>query len=47
MTPRTIAEVLIVLAIVGICIEIAEGQTWVLIAAGVAAAIWLMARGSR
>ena len=47
MRPRTIAEVLVVLAVVGICIEIAEGQTWGLIAAGVAAAIWLMARGSR
>ncbi len=47
MRPRPIAEMLIVLAAVGICMEIAEGHMWVLIAAGVAAAIWLMARGSR
>ena len=47
MRPRAVAEMLIVLAVVGICLEIAEAHMWVLIAAGVAAAIWMMARGSQ
>lgn len=44
MRPRPIIEILIVLGTVGLIVEITEGHTWVLIAAGVAAAIWLMAR---
>jgi hypothetical protein len=44
MRPRPVAEILVVLAVLGICLEIAEAHMWVLIAAGVAATIWLMAR---
>jgi arginine exporter protein ArgO len=44
MRPRAIVEILIVLGIVGLLLEIAEGHTWIVIGAGVAAAIWLMAR---
>jgi len=44
MRPRIVLEVLVVLGVVGLALELAEGNTWVLIAAGVAAAIWLLAR---
>lgn len=44
MNARIVAEVVVVLAVVGLLLEIAEGHTWVVIAAGVAAAIWLCAR---
>ena len=44
MRQRTIIEILIILGTIGLIVEIAEGNSWVLIAAGVAAAIWLMAR---
>ena len=44
MRPRPVAEILVVLGVLGLLLEIADGHTWVLIAAGVAAAIWLMAR---
>lgn len=44
MRPRTVIEVLIVLGVVGLMVEIAEGHPWALVAAGVAAAIWLLAR---
>ena len=44
MRPRPVAEVLVVLGVVGLMVEIAEGHTWIVVAAGVAAAIWLMAR---
>ena len=44
MRPRPILEILIILGAIGLILEIAEGHTWVLIAAGAAAAIWLMAR---
>jgi len=37
-----IAEILIVMGIVGLLLEITEGHPWVIVAAGVAAAIWLM-----
>jgi len=35
---------MIVLAVVGLILEIAGGHPWVLISAGAATAIWLMAR---
>ena len=35
---------LVVLGVVGLALEIAGTHTWVIVAAGVAAAIWLMAR---
>jgi hypothetical protein len=44
MRPRPIIEILIILGIIGLILEITEGHPWVLIAAGVAATIWLMAR---
>ena len=44
MRPRPVLEVLCVLGVVGLLLEIAEGHTWVVIAAGVAAGIWLMSR---
>ena len=44
MRPRPVIEILIVLGTIGLILEIAEGHPWVLIAAGVAAAIWLMSR---
>jgi hypothetical protein len=44
MRPRLILEVLIVMGFVGLLLEIAEGHTWVVISAGVVAAIWLLAR---
>ncbi len=44
MRPRPVAEILVVLGVLGLLLEIASGHPWVLIAAGVAAAIWLMAR---
>jgi hypothetical protein len=44
MRPSVAIEVLIVLGIVGLLLEIAGGHPWILISAGVAAAIWLVAR---
>lgn len=44
MRPRPVLEVLIVLGVIGLLLEIAEGHTWILISAGVVAAIWLLAR---
>lgn len=43
MRPRAIVEILIVLGVVGLLLEIADGHTWIVVAAGVAAAVWLMA----
>jgi hypothetical protein len=37
---------LVVIGIVGLCTEIADAHPWVLVAAGVAAAIWILARSS-
>ncbi len=44
MRPRAIVEILIVIGITGLLLEIAEGHTWIVVGAGAAAAIWLMAR---
>ena len=44
MNIRTTAEILVVLAFVGIALEIAEGHTWTVIAAGVVATLWLLKR---
>ena len=44
MRPRAILEVLIVMGCVGLLLEIAEGHTWIVVGAGVSAAIWLLAR---
>jgi hypothetical protein len=37
---------LVVLGVVGLCIEIADGRPWVLVAAGAAAAVWILSRSS-
>ena len=42
MRPRPVLEVLVVMGVVGLMLEIAGGHPWPVIAAGVAAAIWLM-----
>jgi hypothetical protein len=39
-----VLEVLIVLGVVGLLLEIAEGHTWIVVSAGVAAALWLISR---
>jgi hypothetical protein len=44
MRPRPVLEVLIVLGVVGLLLEIAEGHTWIVVSAGVAAALWLISR---
>jgi len=44
MRPRPVLEVLIALGVVGLLLEIAEGHTWIVVAAGVTAAIWLFSR---
>jgi hypothetical protein len=44
MRPRIILEILVVLGVLGLLLEIAEGHTWILVGAGVGAAIWLFAR---
>lgn len=46
MNPRLIAEVVVVIAVIGLLLEIAGGHTWVVVAAGVAAAIWLVSRAT-
>ncbi|MEO5714653.1 MAG: hypothetical protein ABIT37_14295 [Luteolibacter sp.] len=46
MRLRTVLEVLVVMGVVGLALELAEAHTWVIIAAGVAAAIWLLARST-
>jgi len=46
MRPRVVLEVLVVLGVVGLMLELAGGHTWAVIAAGVAAAIWLLARSN-
>jgi hypothetical protein len=43
MRLRLILEVLVVIGVVGLFLEIADGHPWPVIAAGVAAAIWLVA----
>jgi hypothetical protein len=44
MRPRPAIEVLVVLGITGLLLELAAGYTWVLVAAGAATAVWLLAR---
>ena len=44
MNARIVVEVVAVLSVVGLLLELAGGHTWVLVAAGVAAAIWLCSR---
>lgn len=44
MKPRPIIEVLIVMGVIGIVVEIAAAHTWIVIAAGVASAFWLLSR---
>ncbi|MCP5544218.1 MAG: hypothetical protein H7A49_13110 [Akkermansiaceae bacterium] len=44
MRLRPILEVVVVIGVLGLCLEVVEAHTWVMVAAGAAAAIWLMAR---
>ena len=44
MRPRPVLETLVVIGVVGLLLEISEGHTWVVVSAGVAAALWLLAR---
>ena len=44
MRPRVIAEVLVIVGIIGLLLEVAEGHTWIVVGAGVAAAIWLLGK---
>lgn len=44
MKPRPVLEVLIVMGVIGILVEIAAVHTWISIAAGVSAALWLLSR---
>ena len=44
MRPLPILEILIALGVIGLLLEIAAGHTWLVIIAGVAAAIWLLSR---
>ena len=43
MRPRPVLEILVVLGVVGLLLEIADGHPWILVGAGVSAAIWLFA----
>jgi hypothetical protein len=47
MRLRLIVEILIVIGVLGLMVEIAEGHTWLFVAAGVAGAIWLLSRASQ
>ena len=47
MRPRVILEVLVVMGAVGLLLEISGGHTWPVVAAGVATAVWLLARSYR
>jgi len=44
MRPRTIAEILIVLGVIGLLLELAEGHTWIVVGAGIAATVWLLGK---
>jgi len=44
MRLRAILEVILVMGIVGLLLEISEGHTWIVVGAGVAAALWRIAR---
>ena len=44
MRTRAILEVILVMSIVGLLLEIAEGHTWIVVGAGAAAAFWRIGR---
>ena len=44
MRLRATLEVILVMGVVGLLLEIAEGHTWIVIGAGAAAALWRIAR---
>jgi hypothetical protein len=44
MRPRPVLEILVVLGVVGLALELADGHPWMLIAAGIAAGIWLLTK---
>jgi hypothetical protein len=45
MRTRPVLEILIVIAVTGILLEVAKTYLWGLVAAGVVAAVWILARG--
>ena len=46
MRIRPIVEILIVISVTGILLEVAKTYVWALVAAGVVAAVWLLARSN-
>jgi len=47
MRPRAATiETIVVIAITGLLLEVAKAHLWALVAAGVVAAVWLLARSN-
>jgi hypothetical protein len=44
MRPRAILEVIVIVSVTGLFLEVAKIHLWALTAAGVVAAVWLLAR---
>ena len=44
---RPVIEILTVIAVTGLLLEVAKASMWALVAAGVAAAVWLLGRSYR
>jgi hypothetical protein len=44
MRARAILEVIVVVSVTGLMLEVAKIHLWALVAAGVIAAVWLLAR---
>jgi lipocalin len=44
MRTRPVIEVVTVIAVTGLLLEVAKTYVWALVAAGVVAAVWLLAR---
>ena len=47
MRIRPVIEVLTVIAVTGLLLEVAKTSMWALVAAGAAAAVWLLGRSYR
>ena len=47
MRIRPVIEILTVIAVTGLLLEVAKASMWALVAAGVAAAVWLLGRSYR
>ena len=44
MRPRVILEVIVVVSVTGLILEVARIHLWALVAAGIVASVWLLAR---